>query len=1752
MHSISIINNEFLFHLILTVRKIIPNSEYFYILLFLFKFIPPILFTHALYSVHSSLFTLNKVFRSVTIFYHSNRNLNYKALCIFIYLFLIVLILLIGFIVIYLRYKSKKSYAFEKGTNRIKMIIKITTYLIIIVMFLYQHIMEVLLYGIIEVIFSYVDKSEFKERYEMHISGNEKYIFFGFNIIFFICMILIMLGALFITSNKIIKSQYGYKSSQSLYVSLTYCLLWSFQGAYSASYNLKEDLQEKYHVTGCYCIVIILFFDLLISVKRINFLSWSKTDYFIKIMNHFFLLSGIIDIFIYHFKPKNVYTFQKFYFITLALTIFNSICMTNWMDKLSINHFMKQFSKEIFNSSKNPNFRLFFQFYIITTYIKQENEKNYFIYKIIKQHSINCSSESCLCKRYNNSLTEKRTIDAVTFDKLSSKFISYTEKQIVENINNYSKENIRLISKLLYLHLEYLYTQKRANKMNIMYLSKFYLSKKRNRLTFSDAYLIYEIYHMIIDDKEYNREYSSNQNFLEKNIIFEMIQEIMEGICISIEKIMQYKNLKNTNSFMFFKCEDILNNSKLFYQKNKYLITLLKNEISNNVSDFFIELKFLIIFFVKLFQLQLPFELEHLINEDNDKQLEYEDVLQSINTIQVTPKKNNFIIMLLNNENKFIINYISIELAEFLMFPLNSIKGMNFHDFLLPKYISEYHEIYMKNFIFFGGMSYKKTTFILNSKNQLNQIDIRCKVLPSFSYFFSLIVQVDNKENNDYRYYSALLNSSYDAFALSQSFEEKFYLNQNTITTIKVNLCDYFGISKERINDSFKDIKQEFLDKLSNLRLHLYSFPASTTISKNEYPLYSNVDPSYFKQKTEKKIHIKKIMVNKDKLLKSISNYCNSIEILNQEPNNRGKRSWHIKGTLSSNEQTYSVYTKMVTRLTDSSYMISFQLKTIGNDIYYIFTISESKDKFDSNDTITKLDLNGLTSYNNKSPTSRFDLNSYNESVQYPQKGSYLFSPRKSSGLAELSNEFDKLNFGKNTNITNDSYLNQSSNVSRNLSSMGLNSPNVRFKTNDKLPLVPETPASINPFIDVNKKYFQVQIAKNLIVLILVMIATLNCIDIALNNSSREYSLDLFYINAFAIFITNDIYFGALSTINACLVNDNIQTGNITNLKLQIKQSSKDVIDCFYWLNYYTNRIIDKPDAGIIYDLFNDDEEYSQMLSNWDVRTYHSNLNDEIYSVYHYFRTFNQNEDAYYCRIKKIFIDKNVNKYTETPTKEEKLLYYICANLINKIAYKLEILMKESTNLLIADSNNSKLKGLYITIAIIVLSILIFGLVILSMYNLLNIISKLILFIFTKRDNEDILIEDIKKFKVLIYGFTFSNSIEYTLFKMGIGNLIESKRKERKVVKVNKKYYSPRRRGLTKKSRKAINSVSNNMKKEENEEKTMKTNSIFLMKTKPKFGLFLFILIVFVFIIYYSFQITNLLISLDSYDRIILENNFGTNIFERGPKINEITLYSLISVLMNDICYITKDPSNYGDFILSNLFDIDINLNDNSIFQSFDNSNYIYLYYQIYIIRTNINSFLNSNKKGYLKTTTENEFLFDDEDNFCIIAAYKYLLGYYNTRITDFRVFAYFLSDRVQNCRTVGNGLNMSGHNSAVDLFLQQLTNLYSKFKKGPSSTRQLTFFKEPDLIWIEDNVLNVFRHVQFADAYSVIDDIEYSYRLNNKKKVSFSITSIIFSAVIIMSLFLIINYKFDSTITILKSFVDSFDRVISHYRQGN
>ena len=147
------------------------------------------------------------------------------------------------------------------------------------------------------------------------------------------------------------------------------------------------------------------------------------------------------------------------------------------------------------------------------------------------------------------------------------------------------------------------------------------------------------------------------------------------------------------------------------------------------------------------------------------------------------------------------------------------------------------------------------------------------------------------------------------------------------------------------------------------------------------------------------------------------------------------------------------------------------------------------------------------------------------------------------------------------------------------------------------------------------------------------------------------------------------------------------------------------------------------------------------------------------------------------------------------------------------------------------------------------------------------------------------------------------------------------------------------------------------------------------------------------------------------------ENEFATNFLNRGPKLNELVLYSIISVILNDVNYISRDPSKYKESILSNYFKIDLELDSNSIFQALGESDYAYLYYQIHIIRNNIVRFINTkDMSNYLPLTSSNEYLFDDGVNFCVYCTYQYLDHYYGNEINRDE-FLSLLSSETRQCR---------------------------------------------------------------------------------------------------------------------------------------
>ena len=77
----------------------------------------------------------------------------------------------------------------------------------------------------------------------------------------------------------------------------------------------------------------------------------------------------------------------------------------------------------------------------------------------------------------------------------------------------------------------------------------------------------------------------------------------------------------------------------------------------------------------------------------------------------------------------------------------------------------------------------------------------------------------------------------------------------------------------------------------------------------------------------------------------------------------------------------------------------------------------------------------------------------------------------------------------------------------------------------------------------------------------------------------------------------------------------------------------------------------------------------------------------------------------------------------------------------------------------------------------------------------------------------------------------------------------------------------------------------------------------------------------------------------------MLENDFAIYFFSRVPKLNELVLYGIISVILGDVRYIVKETTTYPFSILSNYYKIELDLSTNSIFQALGTSNYAYLYY---------------------------------------------------------------------------------------------------------------------------------------------------------------------------------------------------------------
>ena len=498
------------------------------------------------------------------------------------------------------------------------------------------------------------------------------------------------------------------------------------------------------------------------------------------------------------------------------------------------------------------------------------------ILDLIEAHQGKCVDEKCRCHKFMKYLASVNNKEKV--DKLINKILYIGEMKITELIMNKNNDFTDSISKLLFLHCDFLYSIK-ENLAVTLYLSQYYLIKSRNEMSYYHAYMIYEINYLTMRKiKKRDRGDKKSKMFLKENLLLEKIMKIIMIMCNNIEMLLHLKNIKNTNSKMLFSCEDILYPLIEFVEKNKELIGFINDYTKKHIYELSIEVKFLLYYYSHLFNTQLPKRTARIIYNGKHSIPSY-DEFEKINLEKFIEKKNA-LILFLTHENKFIVRYTSTEINDILLFKRNELLGVDFNETLIPNDIADYHTIYMKEFILMGNTTYSKCSFLLNKDNQLIPMRINCITQPTLSSLYTFVVNVEVISNQNFKNYYIMSDMKFNLWSISQSFENQFFFSVKMMNSMNINFCDFFGVNKDKLNEYFKTVK------FPTRKLQKKQISALTTIKNEEMFIYDTMDINWFQTDAQKEIDyksVKLVIVGKEKFVNSLLKLEKKIEELRLE-----------------------------------------------------------------------------------------------------------------------------------------------------------------------------------------------------------------------------------------------------------------------------------------------------------------------------------------------------------------------------------------------------------------------------------------------------------------------------------------------------------------------------------------------------------------------------------------------------------------------------------------------------------------------------------------------------------------------------------------------------------------------------------------------------------------------------------------------------------------------------------------------------
>lgn len=772
--NLHIYKEDLLMKIIHKCKKATPSNFYFFLIFFILKVLGNLIISHNFRKENSYRdFSINKIFRVFTFFNEftltSSSLKNYDFLCIAILLFSVFPLILL-----YIIYKSifKLKLKFIKIPKRMSYLIKFSSWLLTITVFLSQYLLEILYFifahaiAINNITANNAKKTEaaisisenlilFFQNFEATLILN-KYFFIFLNAIA-ILIINLILNYFFVFINEPFLNSKAYVR---LYHNKTYLffLLFSFnfQALHYFEFIYKES--EKFTMRLILLIIPLVtnFYFLIENIANYNFRIFCNK--FLDIIYTICFVSCLLDLIIYFSYPEGIDALQNIF--KLVVEVILALILNFTVNEYKKKRLIRVLNSNIFSKNKKINLNSLFVFTDLIQ-LSLGNSVNFLpIFKMIDQHKIKCQAEECPCEKYefnnylknfevNRDLANLQTEEKLNyFKKIYHDIISLVENEIVNMIyQNYKGKDINANFNLFLLHVDYIFHFKRNHLFSNYLIEQYSLNLKSIPFVYKFYFFIYKksiIKHNYTQIKT-KSAYALNANFFDffkYHKRLEKINKLVFKNCENFERLIYIKKIFDNNRLQSDNRDSALDSSfqKLFQNVEKIFAlceNLNKNysQLTNFLEVCFkkqrlrnIEACYVLCNFFQLINKEIPFEIRSLISLIDS----YSLIDKSASAFS-EKKLCHPLILSVNRSENCLIQYASQKLCDLIEYRKSDLVGEDIH-LLIPKFFKEQHKLILKKFVFLESESkISKEAFLLTKQQFYFAISLTACFLPTLN-----------------------------------------------------------------------------------------------------------------------------------------------------------------------------------------------------------------------------------------------------------------------------------------------------------------------------------------------------------------------------------------------------------------------------------------------------------------------------------------------------------------------------------------------------------------------------------------------------------------------------------------------------------------------------------------------------------------------------------------------------------------------------------------------------------------------------------------------------------------------------------------------------------------------------------------------------------------------------------------------------------------------------------------------------------